>query len=1481
MHIYFVYLGLAGYPPSLALTIPTNMQINHNRIVLGKSLCLGFFFIFSFFAQILAQEKVGRPLITTYKYQEYGADPISWWGLEDDNGFMYFANGNGVLQFDGVNWELIEVPGFGTRSFAKDDNGRIHVGGAGEFGYLATSESGTMKYVSLIDKIPEEHKNFADVWEIDYYKGRVIFRTEFKLYCWDGKSMKVISSENGYHVGNIVNDTYYLRIWDRGLCILKDDDTFELVPNGEQFASERIYTMLPYDDKMLVGTRTQGFFLYDGKEFVPFKTEIDEQVKGELYLPGATLKDGRYVLNTRNDGAYIIDRDGKLLQKFTTANGLPDGTVNYVYVDSRGVLWMMHFNGISSVNLNSNFTILDSSMGLKTAVFTANRHKNILYLSNNIGVAYFDEETNSIIQIPGTFGQGGNFFEFRNRLYVGTNGMGYIELKNKTFSYVRESVNYDFRARITTQSKKDSNRIFVEHQQGLVSLYFNEETQQFEEESSTNKVVLGGGTIIEKEDGSLWMDTNLDAQVVKIIPKYFEDKLDLNNSEFILYGEKEGLPDSDIGIFDNEGEIGVFASKAKETYVLNEAADRFEKKKFFFDKFINWKNPGSATKRTKDGKIWFNVGSGVMFAEKNSLGEFKINSDVFKELKNTRIYTIYPEDSEPDGSRVVWFSGPDGVIRYEGNLEKPIIPEFQVAIRKMTIAGDSLVYGGNIDFPEKLNIPFDRNSVTVNYAAPLFIGQKEIKYSTQLSGLDDTWSDWSKQTSREYINLPAGDYTFKTKAQNIYGDITDETSVSFSIIPPWYATWWAYLLYGLSFLAVVYLVVKARTSILLNQRKILEDTVAERTKEANQRLKELATVNQVSQALTEKLQLNDLIQLVGDEMKKLFKSDITYLAILDPETNIISFPYEDGDDMQPMSYGEGLTSQIIKTGEPLLINKDADISAEYDKIGVKHSGKLAVSYLGVPIPVEDSVIGVLSVQSTQQESRFTEEDKKLLKTIAINVGIALHNAELFEEAKEAKAKAEDANEAKSAFLSTVSHELRTPLTSVLGFAKIIRKRLEDKIFPAVDVSDQKIKRTMKQVSENLDVVVSEGERLTNLINDVLDLAKIESGKMEWNMRPIFLQDVINRGIAATSSLFEQKGLKLKKKIPEDLPIIKADEDKLIQVVINLLSNAVKFTKKGTVSIEAYQEKGQLIFEVQDTGIGIADEDRHKIFERFRQAGDTLTDKPQGTGLGLPICREIIEHHGGIIWMKSEFNVGSTFFFSLPVLGEAAIQEPIQLDRILRSLKKQISHSSKKKADGKPTILVVDDDTPIRSLLRQELTDTGYRVREAANGKAALDMVRLEKPDLIILDVMMPEINGFDVAAVLKNDPATMDIPIIILSIVQDKERGFRIGVDRYLTKPIDTEKLFHAVDELLEQGVSKKKVLVVDEDASAVKTLTDVLSARGYKVMETTSENLLATASESMPDIIMLNSVYNGNKNFIKDLKVQKGMENVMFFVYE
>ncbi len=1432
---------------------------------------------------VWGQEQIGRPLITNFSYQDYGAQPVNWWSLEGDDGIMYFANTSGVLQYDGVNWEVIPMNNYVSgRSLVKDKNGTIYVGGEGELGYLAPDETGKLKYVSLKDKIPEEHRAVTTVWEVDYYKDDLIYRTNNKLYIWDGTNMEVVVSEEGYHVGKIVHGKYYVRIWGRGLCVMEGRE-FKVVPGGEQFASERIYVMLPYDEKtMLVGTRNDGFYLYDGVSFTPFKTELDALVKGSLYLPGVALPDGRFVLNTFSNGAYLMSHDGKLLQSYNVANGLQDGTVDYTYVDSRGVLWMAIFNGISSVDLNSPFTYIDTDIGLGTnSVLDTYRFGNMVYFATGNGIFYQEDGTNKIMRMEGTTGQGGRFTEAKGRLYTGTGDMGMFEIKGKTFEFVKKSVDYDFRARFFRVSEFDDNRIFAFHENGISTLYFDDTANQFVLESETER--FGNGSFSEDEEGNIWLGADNDGEVLFLESQFEGSKMDLAAAKVKVYDKKNGLPEGVyISFSDVFGERHFRTSEGK-TYAFDEKTDRFVEKKFFYNDLINVKSSAFLSPELdSENRFWFNVGSGITIATKQEDGTIDLDTDTFKELKNRDLLTARSEKPNAEGSRVVWFSGPDGVVRYEGKLEKRNLPNFSVKIRAMSIAGDSLIYGGAVDFPKDLNLDFKNNTVSLSYAAPLYIGQRNMEYATWLEGLDDKWSEWTKQSTREYINLPAGTYTFKAKARSLFGDETEVNSVSFSITPPWYRTWWAYALYFLAFMAVVYLSVRARTKILLGQQKILEDKVEARTKEVNQRMGELATLNHVSQALTQKLELNALIQLVGDEMKKLFNSDITYLAILDADNNTINFPYQEGDDMPPMKYGEGLTSKIIKTGQPLLINKDTDIMAEYDRIGVAQTGKQAISYLGVPIPVEDKIIGVLSVQSTQQESRFNEEDKRLLNTIAINVGVALHNAELYEEAKNAKAKAEDANEAKSAFLSTVSHELRTPLTSVLGFAKIIRKRLEEKIFPNVTIDDQKIKRTMKQVSENLDVVVSEGERLTTLINDVLDLAKIEAGRMEWHMKPIFLQDAISRAIASTHSLFEGKGISLKKNIPTDLPLIQADEDKLIQVVINLLSNAVKFTDKGKVMVEAYLDNGQIIVEVQDTGIGISEEDKHKVFERFRQAGDTLTDKPKGTGLGLPICREIIEHHGGIIWMKSEPGVGSTFFFSLPTMGEVTTQQPIQLERILKSLKKQIKHSSLNTAQKTvPTILVVDDDTPIRSLLRQELTEAGYQVKEAANGKAALDMVRLHKPDLIILDVMMPEINGFDVAAVLKNDPATMDIPIIILSIVQDKERGFKIGVDRYLTKPINTEQLFHEVDVLLEQGVSKKKVLVVDEDASAVKTLTSVLSARGYKVMESNAKNLLEKATESQPDIIMLNSVYNGDQNIIKNLKLQKGMENVMFFIYE
>jgi len=225
---------------------------------------------------------------------------------------------------------------------------------------------------------------------------------------------------------------------------------------------------------------------------------------------------------------------------------------------------------------------------------------------------------------------------------------------------------------------------------------------------------------------------------------------------------------------------------------------------------------------------------------------------------------------------------------------------------------------------------------------------------------------------------------------------------------------------------------------------------------------------------------------------------------------------------------------------------------------------------------------------------------------------------------------------------------------------------------------------------------------------------------------------------------------------------------------------------------------------------------------------------------------------------------------------------VELAALIRQLREQVIVTTPRTAERQqPQILVVDDDPNIRELLTQEFSEAGYQVALAGNGREALQQVRRERPDLIVLDVMMPEMNGFDVAAVLKNDPETMDIPIVVLSIVEDQERGFRLGVDRYLTKPIDTELLFREVGSLIEQKTSHKRVLVVDEDESTVRTLADVLKSRGYTVLEARGEDLLERAVALQPDIIMLNSVSSARSGAVQMLRFEKGMENVLFLVYQ
>jgi len=407
------------------------------------------------------------------------------------------------------------------------------------------------------------------------------------------------------------------------------------------------------------------------------------------------------------------------------------------------------------------------------------------------------------------------------------------------------------------------------------------------------------------------------------------------------------------------------------------------------------------------------------------------------------------------------------------------------------------------------------------------------------------------------------------------------------------------------------------------------------------------------------------------------------------------------------------------------------------------------------------------------------------------------------ELESANRRLRELDELKSAFLSSVSHELRTPLTSVLGFAKLIHKDFNNLFVPLAH-GHKEASAKAKRILDNLTIIEGEGERLTRLVNDVLDLSKIESGRVEWRDEDITPEDLVRRSVEASRGQFDHKPeVKLSVDMEPDLPAMRADLDRMVQVLVNLLNNAAKFTAAGTVTVGVRSAPGRLEFSVSDTGIGIPEGEQARIFDKFHQAadGNTLRGEPQGTGLGLTICREIVQHYGGSIWARSTPGLGSTFNFTVPLPRDASRQpeaENVEAMTVSGDL------------DGdRPLVLVVDDDQAIRAYLTQLFEAEGYAVLAVADGPSALKAAERLRPDLITMDIIMPGMDGREVISQLRGDPLLKDIPILVITILQDREGT---GGDVTMGKPIDETRLLGAIGGLLGRTQPSQDVLALREN---------------------------------------------------------------------
>jgi len=510
--------------------------------------------------------------------------------------------------------------------------------------------------------------------------------------------------------------------------------------------------------------------------------------------------------------------------------------------------------------------------------------------------------------------------------------------------------------------------------------------------------------------------------------------------------------------------------------------------------------------------------------------------------------------------------------------------------------------------------------------------------------------------------------------------------------------------------------------------------------------------------------------------------------------------------------GEGLPGRIWQASEPVWI-PDVTLDPNFPRKDICKQLNIHSAF-GFPIEIRDEVVAVLEF--------FTEEifpvDEHLMETMAtvgIQVGQVLERKRTADELSDAKDAADEASRAKSAFLANMSHELRTPMNAILGYAEMLSE-------------DAKEEGNDEQLAD-LKEITDAGEHLLSLLNDVLDISKVEAGRMDLYLETFDLTKMLGEVASTTKALVDKNKNKMEVSIADDIGEMHADVTKVRQILFNLMSNAAKFTSDGRITLFGERrtgENGDIIrLGVSDDGIGIPEDKLDQIFEEFSQADDSTTKNYGGTGLGLALVKRFAHMMGGDIWVESTEGEGSSFILELPaVVIDMEKTEPVETDEGIS--KSEPGKSDLASAEG--SILVIDDDPKARDLIKRSLESEGHRVTVAEGGDEGIELARRIKPSLITLDIIMPGRDGWSVLQELKEDSELREIPVIMISIINDKKMGLALGAVDHLSKPVDRSKL----KALVKRYSKKGRALVVEDDDSVREVIARSLESVGWTSVE-------------------------------------------------
>ena len=621
-----------------------------------------------------------------------------------------------------------------------------------------------------------------------------------------------------------------------------------------------------------------------------------------------------------------------------------------------------------------------------------------------------------------------------------------------------------------------------------------------------------------------------------------------------------------------------------------------------------------------------------------------------------------------------------------------------------------------------------------------------------------------------------------------------------------------------------------------------------RTDELGRKVTQLEALGAVGQAVNSSLNLTEVLNTIITQAVRLSGSDGGSIFEFDEDTR--EFRVETVCGTSPEAF-DALRRARIRL-EDTFIGKAATLGRPLELTDLRdapldpHLKALAEtgwrSLVAVPMLREGRIVGAMVIRR-HTPGRIPHEIYDLLETFAGQSALALINAQLYRKLERQSAALAVASQHKSEFLASMSHELRTPLNAIIGFSEVLLERMFGELNERQD--------------DYLRDIWSSGKHLLELLNDILDLSKIEAGQMVLSRSKFAVRESLDYCLSMVRERALQQRVLLSLDVDPEVGPLDADRLRFRQVVLNLLSNAVKFTPEGgRVDVRAFIRGQDLVVLVADTGVGVQVEDRERIFDSFQQ-GARSSGQVEGTGLGLTLSKRILELHGGRIWVESEAGKGSTFGIALP----AGSEEPADQAVPQAGLNSGIALESA--LGPRPTVVVVEDDRRSFDLLRVYLEAAGARVVSAGDGEEGLDTIRRLSPAGVVLDILLPGIDGWDVLAQLKADPGTAAIPVIVVSMLDERGRGFALGATEYLVKPVGKEQLLAALYRAAAMPEQKHMVVAIDDDPLAIELVRASLEPEGWTVLgAATGQEGLALIRERKPSAVLLDLLMPGMDGF-------------------